>query len=235
MATDLSLPDWQHPRMRNHLRAWREAMHLTLEQVAEGMNTDKTQVSKLELGSRKLSTDWLERFAKFYGTVPTALMGPPASPTMTSRGYEAATVHQIEGETYARLPVYDIRAQAGKGALAYDGEPTGWRIFDLAFVKKVSRSPIEQLKVIEVAGDSMEPTLYKGDHVLIDLSNQAIAQPGLFVLRLDESLIVKRVQKLMRGERVRVMSDNPKYPPEEIDDPERLTVVGRVVWLGRSV
>ena len=147
----------------------------------------------------------------------------------------AASIIEIEGETYARLPMYDIRAQAGRGSLAYDGDPIGWRVFDLNWIKTVSRASIEQLKVVEVSGDSMEPTLFKGDHVLIDLGNRAIAQHGLFVLRLDDSLMVKRVQKLFATATVRIISDNPKYAAEEISEEGRLEVIGRVVWIGRNV
>ena len=147
----------------------------------------------------------------------------------------AASNLEIEGETYARLPMYDIRAQAGRGSLAYDGDPIGWRVFDLNWIKTVSRASIEQLKVVEVSGDSMEPTLFKGDHVLIDLGNRAIAQHGLFVLRLDDSLMVKRVQKLFATATVRIISDNPKYAAEEISEEGRLEVIGRVVWIGRNV
>ena len=193
-----------------------------------------------ENGNRDVPTDAGERYAARFKVDFAWLMtgrgemrgkSAPGAPLH----FEAATIVQVEGDTYARLPVFDIRAQAGKGALAYDGEPIGWRLFDYSWIKSVSRAPIDQLKVVEVAGDSMEPTLYKGDHVLIDLGDVALARHGLFVLRLDDSLIVKRVQKTFKTGAVRIISDNPKYDTEEIEDPDRLSVVGRVIWLGRSL
>ena len=61
----------------NHLKAWRESRGLTLEQVGTALNSDKTHMSKLEKGQRKLTTDWLERFARFYRVSVAAMLAPP--------------------------------------------------------------------------------------------------------------------------------------------------------------
>lgn len=148
---------------------------------------------------------------------------------------KSTSIVEVEGEEFARVPLFAQRASAGHGALAEDAEPKGWRLFDLAWIRTMSRSRLDMLKVIEVAGDSMEATLHNGDHVLIDLGRRSLAQPGIFVLRLDDELVVKRIQKKFRSGAVTLISDNPKYQAEEIKDPADLDVVGRVVWLGRNV
>lgn len=77
MATDMALAVLHLQGMANFLKQWRDSRRLTLEQVGAGIGTDKTQVSKLEKGDRKLSTDWLDRFARFYKVQPAALLSPP--------------------------------------------------------------------------------------------------------------------------------------------------------------
>lgn len=204
--------------------------------LAEAVGMRQPSIQAIEKGEVR-GTKHLLAIARTLNVDPDWLETGRAAPLSSSGRHVAASasIIEIEGDTYARLPLYDIRAQAGRGSLAYDGEPIGWRVFDLNWIKTVSRAPIEQLKVVEVSGDSMEPTLYKGDHVLVDLGNRAIAQHGLFVLRLDESLMVKRVQKLFASGTVRIISDNPKYDAEEISEDGRLDVIGRVVWIGRNV
>lgn len=204
--------------------------------LAEAVGMRQPSIQAIEKGEVR-GTKHLLAIARALNVDPDWLETGRAAPLSSSGRHVAASasIIEIEGDTYARLPLYDIRAQAGRGSLAYDGEPIGWRVFDLNWIKTVSRAPIEQLKVVEVSGDSMEPTLYKGDHVLVDLGNRAIAQHGLFVLRLDESLMVKRVQKLFASGTVRIISDNPKYDAEEISEDGRLDVIGRVVWIGRNV
>ena len=193
-----------------------------------------------ENGSRGIKPAALQKYAKRFRVDVGWLLTGEASKAVPlvnkqSPTHDGASIVQVEGDTYARLPLYDIRAQAGKGSLAYDGEPIGYRLFDFNWIKTASRSAIELLKVIEVSGDSMEPTLYARDHVLVDLANIALAQPGLFVLRIDDSLMVKRVQKLIGSGSIKIISDNPRYETEEITDENRISVVGRVIWIGRSV
>lgn len=217
------------------LKQAREAAGVSQGKLAEAVGMRQPSIQAIEKGEVR-GTKHLLAIARALSVDPDWLETGRANPAPAARHAPAvASIIEFEGDAYARLPLYDIRAQAGRGSLAYDGEPIGWRVFDLNWIKTVSRAPIEQLKVVEVAGDSMEPTLYKGDHVLVDLGNRAIAQHGLFVLRLDESLMVKRVQKLFATGTVRIISDNPKYDAEEISEDGRLDVIGRVVWIGRNV
>lgn len=217
------------------LKQAREAAGVSQGKLAEAVGMRQPSIQAIEKGEVR-GTKHLLAIARTLNVDPDWLETGRANPAPAARhAPAAASIIEIEGDAYARLPLYDIRAQAGRGSLAYDGEPIGWRVFDLNWIKTVSRAPIEQLKVVEVAGDSMEPTLYKGDHVLVDLGNRAIAQHGLFVLRLDESLMVKRVQKSFSTGTVRIISDNPKYHAEEISEDGRLDVIGRVVWIGRNV
>lgn len=147
----------------------------------------------------------------------------------------AATAEKVVGVEYARLPVYDIKASAGRGSLVEDGEPIGWRLFEMNWIRDIAGTKLGNLAVIRVAGDSMWETLHDGDHVLIDRARRALAQPGIFVLKLDDQLIVKRVTMDFQSKAVSIISDNPRYGVQTVDSASRLDVVGRVIWLGRSV
>ncbi len=54
--------------------------------------------------------------------------------------------------------------------------------------------------------------------------------PAIFVLRLDEVLLVKRVARRSGG--YAVISDNPTYPPLVVS---AVDLIGRVVWLARAL
>jgi phage repressor protein C with HTH and peptisase S24 domain len=57
------------------------------------------------------------------------------------------------------------------------------------------------------------------------------------VLRLNNDLVVKRVQPLPGG-RVQVSSANESYLPFELDLQalgEDVAIIGRVVWFGRQI
>lgn len=226
-----------HERLR---QAREKAGFKSASQAAHSLGVEVPTYLAHENGSRGVTAAAAEKYSKrFRVNLAWLLTGeePKADPAPGRRSspYDGASIVTVEGETFARLPLYDIRAQAGKGALAYDGEPIGFRLFDFNWLKSASRSGIEHLKVVEVSGDSMEPTLYARDHVLVDLADVALARAGLFVLRLDDSLMVKRVQKMIGSGSIKVISDNSRYEAEEIADESRISVVGRVIWIGRAL
>ena len=73
----------------------------------------------------------------------------------------------------------------------------------------------------------MEPLLRDGDEILVDTAPRPL-RDGIYVARLDEALLVKRIA-LGRGGTVSLISANPAYPPIEAPRDE-LDVIGRVVW-----
>lgn len=62
-------------------------------------------------------------------------------------------------------------------------------------------------------------------------------QEGIYVIRTDSQLLVKRVQRLP-GSQLRISSTNPAFEPFVIDldnIPSDFDVVGKVVWYGRVI
>jgi phage repressor protein C with HTH and peptisase S24 domain len=63
--------------------------------------------------------------------------------------------------------------------------------------------------MIEVRGDSMAPLLGDGDEILVDESDAGgRIRDGVYVLRRDGALMVKRLSPHPGGRRVSVTSDN---------------------------
>jgi phage repressor protein C with HTH and peptisase S24 domain len=133
-----------------------------------------------------------------------------------------------------RLPVYDIDAPAGDGPYVTDDDP----IYEIAFSPKMlsglTNATNNELAVLQVRGDSMSPTLVDGDQVLVDVTKKNINYDGVFLLRYDDALRIKRIDKNPSTNHFLVKSDNPIYDPFEVEA-ENLDVVGRVVWVGRRL
>lgn len=93
-----------------------------------------------------------------------------------------------------------------------------------------------RLALIQVKGDSMEPTLKSDDLILTDISESSIGDDSIYVLQLKNDLVLKRIQRKMNGS-VIIKSDNPVYGEEELDESavQSLHVVGRVIWYGRRI
>ena len=128
-----------------------------------------------------------------------------------------------------RVPRLDVAASAGPGALV-DAEPRlGTLGLDPGLLARLSARP-RDLSLIRAAGDSMTPTIFDGDELLVDRGDRRVRTAGaVFVVRHDDVLLVKRVAR--RDGRFHVAGDNPAYPEWTT---ESLDVIGRVVWLSRA-
>jgi len=130
----------------------------------------------------------------------------------------------------------DIGAAAGAGA--FDGAECGEShiAFDPAWLRRVARGTPDQLSIIRVSGDSMAPTLGDGDDILIDRGDGAErVRDGVYVLRMDDALVVKRLALNPATRTLAIRSDNPAYPSWPDCDPASIAIVGRVVWAGRRI
>lgn len=90
------------------------------------------------------------------------------------------------------------------------------------------------MSLIRVSGDSMEPTLYSGDIVLVDHNRNYIdPQGGIYAIAMDDIIMIKRLQ-LYPTKKLRIISDNAKYAPLEAE-PEQVIINGKVIWFGREI
>jgi len=133
------------------------------------------------------------------------------------------------------IPVYDISASAGYGALV-DSETIVDRLaFPPHYLQQITSSNARHLAIISVKGDSMTPTLSPEDLVMVDTSKRDLSFDGIFVVKDDgASLLVKRIARGSRRGYISMVSDNKSYPPAEraLADIE---CVGKVVWMGVKV
>ncbi len=82
----------------------------------------------------------------------------------------------------------------------------------------------------------MAPTLSHGDEILVDGSDAAARlREGIYVLRVEDALVVKRVALNPASRRISITSDNEAYPSWPDCDPAAVDVVGRVVRVGRRL
>lgn len=93
----------------------------------------------------------------------------------------------------------------------------------------------DNMSLIKVVGDSMYPTLLPGDLVLVDHSHKSISsQGGIYAISIDHEIMIKRVQLLFQEGKILVISDNKKYPAQEIDA-DKITINGKVIWYARDI
>ena len=196
--------------------------HVGYSAVSRLLNRNPAYIQQfIKRGSpRKLDDEDRRILARFFG-VDEQLLGGPPPPVR---------------DGLVEIPVLDVDASAGFGAIA-ESEAAHTRFgFDERWLGRLTRAKSASLSIIHVDGESMEPTLRDEDEVLVDASDHgARLRDGIYVLRIDDALVVKRVTMQPGGRHITISSDNASYPSWTDVDRATVHVVGRVIWFGRTV
>ena len=129
----------------------------------------------------------------------------------------------------------NIEAAAGRGRMIDDEFAVGKFRFERSWLRQLSPASPDELSIITFVGDSMAPTINDGDDGLVDHSSAGRrVRDGIYVLRRDESLMVKRLAVAPRAGTVTIVSDNPAYPTWPDVPVNEIDVLGRVIWASRK-
>ncbi len=175
---------------------------------------------------RKLDEEDRRILARYFGVSEQVLGGGSvAEPVRRSRILPAVVT----------IPRLSLGASAGPGTLDEDERATGAMAFDANWLRHLGVRP-QRVSIIRVDGESMAPTLNDGDEIMVDHDDDgARLRDGVYVLRLDGVLMVKRIALGPRRGVFSVLSDNAHYPDWIDIDPALVVIVGRVVWTGRRL
>ena len=170
---------------------------------------------------KRLKETERRKLARYFAISEALLGGPGDEETATG----LATVN--------RSP---IRVSAGPGAVVGAEASRPYFGFDERWLKALTATPARDLSIIRVEGDSMAPTLNPGDDILIDPGDcSERLRDGIYVLRVDDALVVKRLALHPVGGQVTVQSDNPAYPDWPDRNLAEINCIGRVIWAGRRI
>ncbi len=210
---------------RQKLADLARARNVSLEALSRLLGRNPAYIQQfIKRGTpRKLDEQDRHILARFFGIADSDLGG--AKPQ--SRGRSVSDLVQVR-----RLA---LGASAGGGTLDVSEESAGTLGFDPRWMRDVGLSPTN-LSIIRVDGESMAPTLLDGDDIMVDgTDGEGQLRDGIYVLRLDGVLMVKRVALGPQRGQLSILSDNPHFPDWPDIDPALVAIVGRVVWTGRRL
>jgi phage repressor protein C with HTH and peptisase S24 domain len=171
---------------------------------------------------KRLKEEERRKLARYFSVSETLLGGPPES-EQPANGLVSVKRHPV-------------RVSAGPGAVVTEEFGKPYFAFDERWLKGLTASQPSKLSIVQVEGDSMAPTLNAGDDILVDLGDAGDRlRDGIYVLRIDDAVVVKRLALNPMGRRVTVQSDNPAYPDWPDCSLDEIRPIGRVIWAGRRL
>jgi transcriptional regulator with XRE-family HTH domain len=229
----------------------REARGMSRSELVRRSGISKQQLSRLEGGQIRLRLDHLKPFANILGYSPEQMLlwgRYPGTPAAAGGHIESSDVLREEavheepiGPAPGQVQELDTRAGMGGGGFpahefrregrhADPIKSEGW-LFPASFVREQLHATSARLLVLDTTGDSMVPTIASGERVIVDTAHKTPTPDGLYAIRdTFECIVVKRLQILRssRPAHVKIISDNPNHPTEEVPLAE-LEVVGKVL------
>lgn len=183
---------------------------------------------------RKLDEDDRRILAEYFGVSQQMLGGPVEEAPRGVQGVQPSAARR--GAELVMVPYMNAVASAGPGALVSDERVSTRLAFRHDWLRELTGGSASGLSVITVTGDSMAPTLSDGDDILVDGNDSADRlRDGIYVLRVEDMLNVKRLAMNPAGGGFEIRSDNPAYPTWRDCEPESVSIIGRVVWAGRRI
>lgn len=190
----------------------------TIWRIASGNAKGTTKIVEIShaLGVR---TEWLST-----GTGPMRDDGQISKP-------ESKQAELASNDTF-RIEALDLCVSAGPGAVNSEFVEVLRSVeYSVEDARQMfnGRRP-EQIRIINVRGDSMSGTIEPGDLLFVDVSIQHFDGDGIYAFLYDETAHVKRLQKMK--DKLLVISDNPTYRPWEPIEKEEMNkifVFGKII------
>ncbi|MBO1080877.1 S24 family peptidase [Roseomonas haemaphysalidis] len=160
----------------------------------------------------------------------------PSDPSITPALNGVPEIDAILGAGSAGDGEMEAWSPDGISSISADVIRDTWGIPDSYLLGELHTTR-ERARIIEVRGDSMEPTLEPGDRVMVDLGDRRPSPPGLFALWDGIGVVVKRLEHIPNSDppRFRLMSDNTARHNEYERAEDEINIIGRVIWVGRRI
>lgn len=204
---------------------------MTVTSLAKEVGVTHTAMAKVANGDT-LNPKYILEIADALNVSPEWLKtGKGEAPDFTS---EVDSVEENNAPFYTRLEVLDVYASAGNGEFV-SGDLAGYvqavEFQNEYFHQLFQRASDKGLAIINVKGDSMEPTICSGDLLFVDTTRNAYQGDGIYVFSFNDKLYVKRLQ--FAGDKLLVISDNKHYHTWDInpDNESKVVYHGKVEFL----
>ncbi|WP_375588074.1 S24 family peptidase [Hoeflea alexandrii] len=229
----------------------------TNAEFAEEVGVAEATLGNYLRGEREPSYDFLRRLRErrgvdinwlITGEEPVRSVSSPRYGALVS-SYDPDSDENDEGYSHGTWkprivgarPEIDVRLGAGEGSVGQmlsigsNGGMTGHRVvaewvLPEAFMVGVMEANAARTIVMEVVGDSMQPTYQPGDRVMVDLAQTRMVADTVYAISdgFSEPQI-KRLQRIPFSDppRVNIISDNPALDNFEADL-ERVHIIGRI-------
>ena len=214
--------------LAERLREARKAASMTQKTLGDAVGVSQAAIQKIETGRAAQTTKLLD--------IANALR---VRPEWLSSGTGAMSTDRESDKNPSRtnpdvfrVDILDLAVSAGPGIVNQEFVEI---LHSVEYAPAEARHMFdgrkaENIRIINVRGDSMSGTIEPGDLLFVDISVKSFDGDGIYAFLYDDTAHVKRLQKMK--DKLLVISDNKSYAawdPIEKDEMNRVFVFGKVI------
>ncbi|WP_074423869.1 S24 family peptidase [Klebsiella quasipneumoniae] len=214
--------------LAERLREARKAADMTQKTLGDAVGVSQAAIQKIETGKAAQTTKLLD-IAKALRVRPEWLSSGTGA--MRADGDDDKKPSHINHDVF-RVDILDLAVSAGPGIVNQEFVEI---LHSVEYAPAEARHMFdgrkaENIRIINVRGDSMSGTIEPGDLLFVDISVKSFDGDGIYAFLYDDTAHVKRLQKMK--DKLLVISDNKSYAawdPIEKDEMNRVFVFGKVI------
>lgn len=199
-------------------------------QLAEMVGVSQPAIQKMTSGKTNGSRKMVE-LANALGVRPEWLSSGHGAMREDGQQPQSQLTKTGDSDVF-RLDVLDLTVSAGPGIINQEFVEI---LHSVEYAPAEARHMFdgrkaENIRIINVRGDSMSGTIEPGDLLFVDISVKSFDGDGIYAFLYDDTAHVKRLQKMK--DKLLVISDNKIYAawdPIEKDEMNRVFVFGKVI------
>ncbi|HHY1063463.1 TPA: XRE family transcriptional regulator [Klebsiella michiganensis] len=214
--------------LAERLREARKAADMTQKALGEAVGVSQAAIQKIETGRAAQTTKLLD-IANALRVRPEWLSSGTGA---MSADRESDKNPSRTNQDVFRVDILDLAVSAGPGIVNQEFVEI---LHSVEYAPAEARHMFdgrkaENIRIINVRGDSMSGTIEPGDLLFVDISVKSFDGDGIYAFLYDDTAHVKRLQKMK--DKLLVISDNKSYAawdPIEKDEMNRVLVFGKVI------
>ncbi|HHQ6237882.1 TPA: S24 family peptidase [Klebsiella pneumoniae] len=214
--------------LAERLREARKAADMTQKTLGDAVGVSQAAIQKIETGRAAQTTKLLD-IAKALRVRPEWLSSGTGA--MRTDGDDDKKPSHINHDVF-RVDILDLAVSAGPGIVNQEFVEI---LHSVEYAPAEARHMFdgrkaENIRIINVRGDSMSGTIEPGDLLFVDISVKSFDGDGIYAFLYDDTAHVKRLQKMK--DKLLVISDNKSYAPWdpiEKEEMNRVLVFGKVI------
>lgn len=226
-------------KLNNRICYARKSTRLTQKELAKLLEISEPTMNHYETGKRVPSASLLGKMVSLLKCDPGWLLtgNEPAPAASTAYATPSQpTDSKASAQNFIFVPQYDLKTE-GTGETIQSRQIVDHLAFKRDWILSDLKIDPSRLILVSSVGDAMEPTVRTGDLLLVDRSPKSPLEDGIYLIQIDQSLSVKRLERRVDGS-VTIRGDNPKASQGESipkNELARLKNIGKVVWMGRKI